>query len=504
MHDGPPVLSSPDHALLERPPSTRRARHAEAAAIDVATERGPATRSVIGVAHGTLRIVALALLTLGLFGFDLGALTYESPDEARFPLMARDVLANGHWLIPEIAGTPKLNKPPLHAWLIAVASWPGGAVTFRTAALPSVIGALGVVLITTWIGLRLFGAPAGVTAGFLTATAEGVFSLARSPIPDVTLTLAITASMCALALAEFEHRRHALVALYGFAGLGFLSKGPAGLMPLAAALAYAVVAHGLKGPRRLVSLPGMTLLALLIVPWLGLALRAGGHRFVDDVLIKDLVMKYFGADGWHWQRLYEPVRQALTLFLPWSVFVPLAVWTGAREPDPERASRVRMILVWAATVFLLVAVSEVQRARYYLPLCPPLALSVAAWHCGREHRRRAIVIARALAAIVLIALAGMEIHEVARRRSLTDVSAVAREIGAASKANVFSLDSPDVVFAYYLNRSVIPLTFYWQFEKAPKGSYLIASERAARQAPAKTRVAAARVNGRAYVVIENR
>src|SRR5262249_33589962 len=162
-------------------------------------------------------------------------------------------------------------------------------------------------------GLRLFGAPAGVTAGFLTATAEGVFSLARSPIPDVTLTLAITASMCALALAEFEHRRHALVALYGFAGLGFLSKGPAGLMPLACG----GVAHGRRGPGRWVSGPGMPPLALLIVPGLGLALGAGGHRFGDDVLIKDLVMKYFGADGWHWQRLYEPVRQALTLFLPW-------------------------------------------------------------------------------------------------------------------------------------------------------------------------------------------
>src|SRR5262249_56755270 len=120
------------------------------------------------------------------------------------------------------------------------------------------------------------------------------------------------------------------------------------------------------------------------------------RRCVGVAVIKALVWSCWGGEGWHGRRLYEPVRQALTLFLPWSVFVPLAVWTGAREPDPERASRVRMILVWAATVFLLVAVSEVQRARYYLPLCPPLALSVAAWHCRREHRRRAIVIPPAL------------------------------------------------------------------------------------------------------------
>ena len=86
------------------------------------------------------------LLAIGgavLLFFDTGARVLATNDEARFPVMARDILATGRWLLPEIGGVPMLNKPPLHAWLIALGSWPAGAVTQRTAALPS-----GVAIVT--------------------------------------------------------------------------------------------------------------------------------------------------------------------------------------------------------------------------------------------------------------------------------------------------------------------------------------------------------------------
>jgi 4-amino-4-deoxy-L-arabinose transferase-like glycosyltransferase len=77
-----------------------------------------------------------------LLFFDFGARVFVTNDEARFPMMARDMLTRGHWLLPCIGGVPMLNKPPLHAWLIALAAWPTGAVTQRTAALPSLLAAL--------------------------------------------------------------------------------------------------------------------------------------------------------------------------------------------------------------------------------------------------------------------------------------------------------------------------------------------------------------------------
>jgi dolichol-phosphate mannosyltransferase len=446
-------------------------------------------------------MVALAIVTIALLFVDLGAWVFVTNDEARFPLMARDVLANGNWLLPEIAGRPMLNKPPLHAWLIATASLPGGAVTAKTAALPSALGGLGVVLATAWLGTRLFGKRVGLTAGFITATTEGVFSLAHSPVPDMTLTLAITAAMGAFALAELDEHRGALTAFYAFTGLAFLAKGPAGLIPLAAALAYELVMRGRRGPRRLVSAPGFILLALLIVPWPVLALQAGRHQFVREVLVKDMQWQYFGLRGWHWQRLIEPVIQGTVLLLPWSILVPFAVWAAARERDPHEARPARLVLVWAATAFFLIAISERQRWRYYLPLCPPVALLVAAWYYRLQLRRRPALVAGICAALILAAFGARERYEVNRRNRLTDLRAVAHEVNA-TVGPIFAVDSPDLVFGYYLNRPMIPLTYFYQFERTPGRAYLITSERVASSAPAAVaRVAVARVNGRPFVLL---
>src|SRR2546430_14797336 len=67
-----------------------------------------------------------------LLGFDLGRRVLSTDDEARFPMMARDILTNGHWLLPELSGVPLLHKPPLAAWVLAVGAGATGAVAPRT------------------------------------------------------------------------------------------------------------------------------------------------------------------------------------------------------------------------------------------------------------------------------------------------------------------------------------------------------------------------------------
>ena len=68
---------------------------------------------------GWAPVAVVLAVSAALLGFDLGARVLATNDEARFPMMARDIVSNGHWLLPEISGVPMLNKPPLHAWLIA-------------------------------------------------------------------------------------------------------------------------------------------------------------------------------------------------------------------------------------------------------------------------------------------------------------------------------------------------------------------------------------------------
>src|SRR5438445_146893 len=167
--------------------------------------------------------VVLAV-SAALLGFDLGGRVLATNDEARFPMMARDIGSNGHWLLREISGVPMLNKPPLHAWLIALSAWPTGAVSQRTAVVPSFLGALGLVAVTYWIAQRVFGVGAGLAAGLIVATTAGVFAMARSAVPDMTLSFGIAAAMAASVAAELRCRPGAGLGFHGLVG-GLPSSG---------------------------------------------------------------------------------------------------------------------------------------------------------------------------------------------------------------------------------------------------------------------------------------
>ena len=61
------------------------------------------------------------LIGLGclLIGAGLGLREPWPPDEPRFALIARDMLATGDWLVPRVAGDIYTQKPPLYCWLMA-------------------------------------------------------------------------------------------------------------------------------------------------------------------------------------------------------------------------------------------------------------------------------------------------------------------------------------------------------------------------------------------------
>jgi 4-amino-4-deoxy-L-arabinose transferase-like glycosyltransferase len=438
------------------------------------------------------------LLVIGgavLFFFDAGARVLATNDEARFPVMARDILASGRWLLPEVGGAPMLNKPPLHAWLIALGSWPVGAVTQRTAALPSGVAALGVVLATAWIGGRVFNPAVGIVAGLLSATMAGTFDLARSPVPDMTLTLAITVAMAAFAAAELGGRPRLLLVFYALTGVAFWTKGPAGLLPLGAAILYQVRSHGWTGVRRLASPPGLGVLIVLVVPWWLLATHAGGALFVRDVVVSDMLQGYFTLDAAPWRRVTSPIAQASAVLLPWSMLLPVAAWSAWRRSDPGT----RLALAWAMAVFALTALSHRQRFRYYAPLCPPVALLVAAWLDRITLPRRATLMA-VVWIVTAASFAAWEIRTVARRNTATELQAVVREL-APFPGPVFASDAPEIVFAFYLERPVV-VASYEDFAQVDGRAYLIASERQAQSAAvAVRRVAAARVADRPFVLL---
>src|SRR5713101_5910504 len=324
------------------------------------------------------RLVLVIFLGVVVLSFNFGSRLLLTNDDTRFPVMARDVLVNGHWLVPALPdGTPHLVKPPLVVWLIALTAWPAGSVSVRTAVLPSLLAAIGVALLTYWLGRRLFDRDAGVVAGLTVATSVGVYQMAHSSMPDMVQLVAAMGAMAVYVASGFGDRRASLVAFYGVIGVGSLAKGAAGFIPLAIVLVDTIIAYGVVGLKRLVSIPGWVVLTAIAVPWWVVAATSGGHgRFVNGVVFNDQLLWYFARDGWSWGVIREPFAHAVTVLLPWGLLLPFAVRQALREADPDTGRRVRLLLVWLATVFAIMAVSGNQRERYYLPLCPAAALLI--------------------------------------------------------------------------------------------------------------------------------
>jgi 4-amino-4-deoxy-L-arabinose transferase-like glycosyltransferase len=427
------------------------------------------------------RLAVVAVVGALVLSFNFGTRLLLTNDDTRFPVLARDVLVNGHWLLPALPdGTFHLVKPPLAVWLIAIASWPTGSVSVRTAVLPSLLAAIGVVLLTYWLGCRLFGPDPGAVGGLTVATMVGVYTMAHSSMPDTVQLVFGTGAIAAYVAAGFAANRAWLVLLYGLIGLGSLAKGIAGFVPLAVVIGDTIIAHGAVGLRRLVSIPGWVVLAGLAVPWwIVAAASAGQKRFVHGFVLNDQLLSYFGRDRWDWQTIAEPVSFAVTVLLPWGLLLPFAIRRALRDADPNTVRRVRLLLVWLATVFVIMALSGKQRERYYLPLCPPAALLIAWWYSTLAWRGRARAFAGAWIAVVAAGVVVVKL-DTPHFNATSDLRAV-RAVLSQAPAPLYSLDLQDLALSFNLDRPVVNAKTLQRFEdRARQGEmgYLIISDRA--------------------------
>jgi len=446
------------------------------------------------------RLALLLAVSTLLLSFDLGRWVLATNDETRFPMLARDILAQGHWWLPRLNGVAHLNKPPLYAWLIAIAAWPTGAVTQQTAAYPSVLAALGTVGATYWIGRRLFSQEVALAAGLIVVTTYGVFTMARVPMPDMMFCFALSGAIAAFIAAEFDGRRWALALLYGMVGVAFWTKGPAALLALAVAVGYTWATHGWAGAaRRLALAPGLFLLVLVVLPWWLLDAGAGGGEFTQRIVFDDWLLWYFPAVTWSWRAVTDPIGQALTILLPWAPLLPFVVWSALRTGGRESPRAMRVLLIWAATVFFLIAISRQQRMRYYLPLCPPAALLIAAWCSGLPMAHRRVTFAGGWT-VVALGLCLWQVHASARHNEATDLQVIAREISQSPKA-LYTFDVPELVLAFYFERPVTLLPDSARLQSLVAGGrsgYLVIADRAVPRAlpSGLHRIGGGRVNGR--------
>jgi 4-amino-4-deoxy-L-arabinose transferase-like glycosyltransferase len=135
----------------------------------------------------------VALLALPLLGQRL----IVTGDEARFAVLAQDMLTRSPRVDARVRDERDRATPPLYPWAIKVLSIPPGRVTETTAQLPVIRAAVASVFFTTLLGQQLFSPGAGIAAGLITATSYGFFVHSQALLPDMLVVAFGMATLCA-------------------------------------------------------------------------------------------------------------------------------------------------------------------------------------------------------------------------------------------------------------------------------------------------------------------
>ena len=356
----------------------------------------------------TLPLLLLAALTF-FAGLGRGAIT--DSDEGFYAESSREMVASGDWVTPHYNYEPRFQKPILYYWLTSATYLVTGASEFGARFWAAMAG-VGLVLVTAAAGRRWYDETTGLLAGAIVATNFGYFSIGRMALPDLPLTFCITLAIWAALVSTLEQerspRQFVVLAALGL-GLGFLMKGPVGLI-----IPAIVIVPVLMLERRSIGLnPADIVLGFLIMiavamPWYLLMWTRHGNDYLQSFFVGDNLERFATSrfnDPRPWWFYLPVVAGGL---LPWT---PLAlVWLGPITQFLRGRRAVGTIdlrlLMWALLPLIFYSISVGKQPRYVLPVLPPLALLLASSIVERTQEWRGLDGARSMPRRALPVVAG--------------------------------------------------------------------------------------------------
>jgi 4-amino-4-deoxy-L-arabinose transferase-like glycosyltransferase len=317
-------------------------------------------------------------------------------DEPRFAQATKQMVETSDFVDIRFQDEVRYKKPVGIYWLQAAAvetasslGLPRAQIRIWLYRVPSLIGAIGAVLLTYWTALAFVTRRGAVLAGLIMCSSVLLGAEARLAKTDAMLLLTVIAAMGALARVYLSFQRrgnlehpswaHPAIFWTALAG-GILLKGPLILMFVGLTIGtVAILDRSASWLWRLRPVWGLMWMLVLVMPWfVAIFLRAGDTFFTDsiggDMLSKLAAQESHGA----------PPGTYFLLF--WITFWPGAPLAGLAAPAVWRARRepeMRFLLAWLVPSWIVFELVLTKLPHYVLPLYPAIAiLSV----CALERR----------------------------------------------------------------------------------------------------------------------
>jgi 4-amino-4-deoxy-L-arabinose transferase-like glycosyltransferase len=359
-----------------------------------APARGPAfgLGKLLDVAGGSHARAAALLIGLSLAALLPGF--FQIPpvdrDEARFAQATKQMVESGDYVDIRFQDEVRYKKPVGIYWLQTAAVKAGDAIGIQNAhrtiwlyRLPSMVGAIGAVLLTYWAALAFITRRGAFLAALMMTTSVLLGIEARLAKTDAMLLLTCVAAMGAMARVYLTRRRFpeapigwTLPAIFwtALAG-GVLLKGPLILMFVAlTALAVSLLDRTGRWIWGLKPIPGLIWMIALVLPWfVAIAVKSGDNFFAQSVG-EDMLAKVASGQEAHG----APPGYYLVLF--WITFWPGAVLAGLAAPAVWRARKeagAQFLLAWLIPSWIVFEIVMTKLPHYVLPLYPAIAILIA-------------------------------------------------------------------------------------------------------------------------------
>jgi 4-amino-4-deoxy-L-arabinose transferase-like glycosyltransferase len=312
-------------------------------------------------------------------------------DEARFAQATKQMLETGEYVDIRFQGEVRYKKPVGIYWLQAAVVKTAEALGVPQARgkiwlyrIPSLLGAIGAVLLTYWAALAFVPRRAALLAGLMMATCVLLGVEARLAKTDAVLLFTCVTAMGAMARAYLGERRPPPPGLAGWAlpgifwtalAAGVLIKGPLILLFVGlATVTLAVADRSLRWVLVLRPAVGVVWFALLVLPWFIAILNRAGETFIAGSVGEDMLPKIFGNKEGHG----APPGYYSLLF--WVTFWPGAALAAMAVPSIWAARRekgARFLLAWIMPAWILFELVVTKLPHYVLPVYPAVAILIA-------------------------------------------------------------------------------------------------------------------------------
>lgn len=335
-------------------------------------------------------VFVLILVSFCAFVPGMSRLQPMDRDEPRFAQASKQMLETRDFVDIRFQEEARHKKPVGIYWLQAAAvsvgeklGVPDARRTIGLYRIPSLIGALAMVLLTYWAALAFLSREGALLAALMMAASVLLGVEARLAKTDALLGALSVATLGFLARAYFAARapeiapqlgRTPLILFWVVIGASILLKGP--ITPLIALLTMIVLYvrdRDLSWAKAMRPGMGLAIIGLIVLPWLVLILMKTGGTFLEESVGKDMLAKVGGAQEKHG----APPGTYLGVF--WVTFwpaAPLALLAAAFAWRERRDDGVALLLAWIIPFWLILEAVPTKLPHYVLPTYPAIAILI--------------------------------------------------------------------------------------------------------------------------------